>query len=100
MNRTVERDAHEFGQHLRMKGWRLGLLVARCVQPRQGARTTSLPGSKATVAEFVKAASVSRNTVSAYLAAWDRAAADRLVPERSALEPGADLELDFGALPE
>jgi hypothetical protein len=96
---SVERDAEEFGRHVRMRGWRLGLLVARCVKSRQGART-SLPGSKVTQSAFARAAGVSRNTVSACLAAWDAAAEAGVVPERSTLTPGVDPEIRFDALPE
>src|SRR5262245_7077085 len=100
MNGIVERDAREFGRHARMKGWRLGLLVARCVEPRQGARQATSPESgKVTQTSFARAAGINRETVAAYLAAWDRAAADGVVPLRASLEPGVDPDLDFGALP-
>ncbi len=103
MNPAVERDAHEFGLHVRSRGWRLALIVARCVQPRagQGRRPDDLGGNAAKVSsrEFAAAAGVDRRTVSAYLAAWDRAAADSIVPARIELEPGENPELDFDPLP-
>jgi hypothetical protein len=36
MEPTTELDAREFGIHVRQGGWRLGLLVARNVEPRKG----------------------------------------------------------------
>jgi len=103
MNATVERDAREFGNHVRMRGWRLGLLVARCVEPRAGqGRRASAPEeqkSKTSAAAFARAAGVSRNTVARYLAAWEVAAEEGIVLARTDLEPGVDPELDFGALP-
>jgi hypothetical protein len=100
MNETVERDAREFGAHVRTKGWRLALLVARCVQPRQGARRATSPDSgKVTQAAFARVAGINRETVALYLAAWDRAEEDGIVPTRASLQPGVDPALDVGALP-
>jgi hypothetical protein len=100
VNATVERDAREFGVHVRTKGWRLALLVARCVQPRQGARRATSPDSgKVTQTAFARAAGINRETVALYLTAWDRAVEDGVVPPRAELAPGIDPVLDFAALP-
>jgi hypothetical protein len=101
MDSIVEHDAREFGAHLRMKGWRLGLLVARCVEHGKPG-PSSAPAeqnSKVSINAFATSAGVGRNTLSAYLAAWDRAARQGVVPPRSELRPGADPELDWDELP-
>jgi hypothetical protein len=99
MHSTVERDAREFGRYA--KGWRLGLLVARCIKRgRGGPRTGRNPASsKVSVREFADLSGVDRDTVSRYLKAWDQAAAAGTVPARDELRPGVDPELDFDALP-
>ena len=99
----IEKDALEFGQHVRQRGWRLGLLVARCVEPGKGGRPKSgaaLPiSAKVSATSFAKTAGVAKDTITRYLTTWDRAAADGIVPPRSELKPGTNPKLDFGALP-
>lgn len=103
MDPTIERDAQEFAALVR-KGWRLGLLVARCVEPGRGGRRKATggnpPGSKVSLTEFARATGgVDRDTVRRHLTAWDRAAEAGRVPARPSLEPGVDPELDLDALP-
>lgn len=69
------------GQHVKLGGWRLGLLVARNVEagagngrPRKGAKT--LTNVKVSANRFAQTAKVSTPKVLRYLEAWNRAASD------------------------
>ena len=103
MSDLVQRDAEEFGVHVKAGGWRLGLLVARNVEKGagQGARQplgTIREVEKVSAAAFAKIAGITDKTVMRYLSAWDHAAADGLVPPAHTLTPGQDLDLDLDNL--
>lgn len=80
----VEKDAREFGQHVKLGGWRLGLLVARNVEKGSGdgvnaayrEGVTTVTPSKVSARRFAETAGVSAPKVLRYLDAWNRAAAD------------------------
>lgn len=70
------------GQHVKLGGWRLGLLVARNVEKssRGGDTTISQLGNgKLPAYRFAELAGVGKNKVLRYLEAWNRAADD--IPE-------------------
>lgn len=101
---SVERDAHEFGLHVKQGGWRLGLLVARNVEKgsgqgaRQPHRTREEVG-KVSAAEFARLSDTSADRVLRHLEAWDNAAnAGHVKPARK-LMPDQDEALDVNALP-
>lgn len=95
----IERDAQEFGQHVKLGGWRLGLLVARNVEKLDhgGARRGSKNNCslKVTTQAFADWAGVSRPKVVRYLEAWNKAAADiEELPTADELAPGNEIDLD------
>lgn len=99
-NQDTNHDAREFGQHVKHAGWRLGLLVARNVEPRQGARTDLFQSEKVTAAEFARVADTSPARVLRYLDAWERAADAGHVPHAADLNPRDDVTLpDADTLP-
>lgn len=98
----IEGDAHEFGLHLKEGGWRLGLLVARCVQPgfmsNQHTPSSNDEG-KVSMAAFAGLAGIGDHRVRRYYDAWERAAAKGKVPHADALSPGDEPDLDWTRLP-
>lgn len=101
----VELDAREFGQHVKLGGWRLGLLVARNVEKGKGnggdRRSDQFPNretenvGKVNALKFAELSGVGKNKVLRYLDAWNRAAND--LPElhhSDELAPGNELDLD------
>nr|DAK57411.1 MAG TPA: hypothetical protein [Caudoviricetes sp.] len=94
----IERDAQEFGQHVKLGGWRLGLLVARNVEKgrRGGDTTISQSGNaKLPAYRFAELAGVGKNKVLRYLEAWNKAAADiEELPTADELAPGNEIDLD------
>lgn len=106
-NDLVERDAVEFGLHLRQGSWRLGLLVARNVEkgkgngrpPKEISAATEV--SKVSAEAFAKKSDTSGDRVLRYLKAWDTAALDGWVPESALLAPGEEPDgLDIASLPD
>lgn len=117
MNDSIKQDAKEFGQHVRMGGWRLGLLVARNVKPGTGGpRTgTNTPVSKITARQFAEEANIgipkgtktrpnldriSHERVIAYLTGWETAAEAGHVPHAADLAPTEEPSIDWASLPE
>jgi len=99
MSNLVQRDAEEFGVHVKAGGWRLGLLVARNVEKGEGQgarepRNARNEVAKISASEFAKQAGTSAPRVLRYLSAWEHAAADGLVPPAATLSPGQDIDLD------
>jgi hypothetical protein len=109
---AVDRDAKEFGLHVRQGGWRLGLLVARNVEKGKGASpgdnqhtTRSFAHTKdlgkVSAAEFARRSDTSADRILRYLTAWDKAAEAGHVPPASGLSPGDEgVALDVEALPD
>jgi hypothetical protein len=106
----IELDAQEFGLHLKQGGWRLGLLVARDVEPGEGhgiKRTDRSDSGKVSAQWFAERASKAAGTderiwhpkVMRYYRAWERYAAKGKVPHASELSPGDEPELDWDHLP-
>ena len=108
---SLDNDAREFGQHFKQGGWRLGLLVARNVEPHKGqgkprppvdeaASPLSTPDgvldekpSKVSGTEFATKAGVSKQHVANYYKAWELAADDHKCLHAKDLSPGdEDLE--------
>lgn len=108
MIESIERDAQEFGIHVRQDKWRLGFLVARNVKPSRGGageHKSNRPKSagysdKVSMNDFAKVAGVARATVQVYFRTWERAAREGVVPPAEDLSPGKDIELDAEALPD
>lgn len=101
-NQDTNHDAREFGQHVKHAGWRLGLLVARNVEPSrgQGSRTDTFATEKVSAHAFAVEAGTSTDRVLRYLDAWQRAADAGHVPHAADLKPGDDAALpDTDVLP-
>jgi hypothetical protein len=108
---AVDRDAKEFGLHVRQGGWRLGLLVARNVKKGQGhggdrksdqdrAHDLDRTG-KVSATEFARRSDTSADRILRHLTAWDKAAEAGHVPPASGLSPGDEgVALDVEALPD
>lgn len=93
----VEKDAREFGHHVKLGGWRLGLLVARNVEKKDSShRPVSIgTGDKMSARWFAEKAGVSPAKVLRYLDAWNRAASDiEELPTSDELAPGNEIDLD------
>lgn len=105
MNAT-EHDAREFGLHVKQGAWRLGLLVARNVQPGNGQsergsrRRNDRSDEKISASKFAELSGTSQPRVMRYLNAWNRAAEAGLVPMSRDLMPGDDPDLDWDSLPD
>lgn len=102
---SYKTDAHEFGLHVRQGGWRLGLLVARNVEPGTGSgdRTDLEPRhdrAKVSATQFAEASGTSKTRVMRYVTAWEKAAKAGLVPHAAELKHGQNLDLDAAKLPE
>ena len=69
------------------------MLIARCVEPQQGARTDLCTSAKVTAKAFADEADIAPNTVLKYLRTWDLLAEQGYVPARDELEPGEDVEV-------
>lgn len=105
----TELDASEFGNHVRQGGWRLGLLVARNVEKGKGnggdRRSDQFPnretetGGKVNALTFAEMSGVGKNRVLRYLAAWNLAAEQGIVPMSWSLTPGEDIDIDVDSLP-
>lgn len=103
LDRTIVADAEEFGHHAgRGHGWRLGLLVARSVEPDSGnpnsSRVTNVT-RKVSARAFAERAGTSAPRVLRYYEGWERAAAAGLVPHASELHKGTDPDVDLNKLP-
>lgn len=104
MNDQIKADAKEYGRHVRQGGWRLGLLVARCVEKsRPGPVRHDRDDPRVSASEFARIAGGgdgATNRVLRYLDAWNKAAEAGIVPDVSKLNPGVDPRIDWEALPE
>lgn len=104
----IEMDAHEFGLHLKQGGWRLGLLVARDVEPGEGEssgvvrsdRAGLAEGQKISAVRFAEMAGTHHSRVMRYYRAWERYAAKGRVPHASELSPGDEPDLNWELLPQ
>lgn len=101
----IELDAQEFGLHIKQGGWRLGLLVARDVEPglkgNQYMPAANAAG-KVSATEFGRLAFGHENgegRVMRYYRAWERSAAKGKVPHASELSPGDEPDLNWDLLP-
>jgi hypothetical protein len=108
-SRTWEDDAREFGVHVRQGGWRLGLLVARRVEPGTGQgenvgakypKSQTGQTDKVSASTFAKAAGTDQHRVMRYYRAWHAAAIAGLVPHPGDLQPSEDPPLDVERLPD
>ncbi|WP_460368495.1 hypothetical protein, partial [Actinocorallia lasiicapitis] len=79
-------DARLFGAFTASGSWTLALLVARAVSP------DGTPG-KLSFTEFAEQSGSTVERVRLFHDAWERAAADGLVPPSAELRPGADTVL-------
>jgi hypothetical protein len=98
----VHRDATEFGHHIRQGGWRLGLLVARCVfagKPSARINAHQVEIGKVSTSVFARQAGIDQKTVQRYLNAWDLAAESGLVKRAADLAPGDEPEISVEELP-
>lgn len=103
----IELDAQEFGLHLKQGGWRLGLLVARDVEPGVGSGTrTDLGASiprlgegKVSAETFAEMAKSTSQRVMRYYRAWERYADRGRVPHAADLSPGDEPDLNWDLLP-
>lgn len=97
MGKQIDCDAIEFGSHFKQGGWRLGLLVARNCEPKQGKRTDLATSGEVKVSceEFATKAGVSSSTVKYYYAAWELAAESGYCLSAKELSPGQDDLEDF-----
>lgn len=105
MVNQIDCDATEFGSHFRQGGWRLGLLVARNCEPKQGQRNLATSGevtspqvaksNKLSCEQFAAKAGVSASTVKYYYAAWESAAEAGYCLSAKELNPGQDDLEDF-----
>lgn len=89
----LQSDATEFGIGVRCGGWRLGLLVARNVEPGQAGRPAGntspvMDSSKVSMTKFAELAGTSQSQVTYYYKAWQLAAKANLVPNAAAIQPG------------
>ena len=97
MSNQIDCDAIEFGTHFKQGGWRLGLLVARNCEPKQGKRTDLATSGEVKVScdEFASKSGVSATTVKYYYAAWELAAEAGYCLSAKQLSPGQDDLDDF-----
>ncbi|KQH75838.1 hypothetical protein AO501_12375 [Mycobacterium gordonae] len=93
---SINDNAHEFGQHFKQGGWRLGFLVARSVEhggsggrPSEN-RSLENGSGKVSISRFAELAGVSKSHVSYYFKAWQLAADDKLCPSAEQLSPDSD----------
>jgi len=108
MNPQIEKDAKQFG--LYASGWRLGLLVARCVEKGKGhggdrksdQRRNHDVDLKVGARVFAKAAGTSADRVLRHLEAWNLAAADGVkgIKPSATLSPGDEPKLNYDSLPD
>ncbi|MEH1017265.1 hypothetical protein V6U90_29755 [Micromonospora sp. CPCC 206060] len=102
----IDRDARHFGEYARAGGWLFGLMVARSVQPRKaGGRKGQKLGTgsesvsqKVTVADFAAKAGCSRDRVTRFYRAWERASSAGIVPSADELTPGTQIDLPESGL--
>lgn len=95
----VASDARSFGAFSAAGGWMFALMVARSV--RKGERASAEAADpaesgacgKVSMTAFAKSAGCDSGRVSRYWRAWERAAADGLVPPADALAPGQETPL-------
>ncbi|MEV6520692.1 hypothetical protein AB0M43_01955 [Longispora sp. NPDC051575] len=94
---VVEQDAQHFGRYVRAGGWLFGLLVARNVRPASAEQsespTVDTRPPKVSAAAFAITAGCSKDRVTRFYRAWERAALAGVVPGFEALTPGVDIEL-------
>jgi hypothetical protein len=105
MEASVELDAREFGLHTRQGGWRLGLLVARNVEPgkgqnERGSRRSNRNDEKISAKKFADLAGTTAARVMRYWRAWEEAADKDIVPSSAGLTPGEEVDLDVDELPD
>jgi len=98
---SLDTDAREFGQHFKQGGWRLGLLVARNVQPHKGQgkprpqvdegviATADDKPTKVSGTEFATQSGVSKQCIAYYYKAWQLAADDGKCPHAETWTPEA-----------
>jgi hypothetical protein len=96
---SLDNDAREFGQHFKQGGWRLGLLVARNVEPHKGQgkprpqvdeaanATADEKPTKVSGTDFATKSGVSKQCVAYYYKAWQLAAEDGKCPHAETLSP-------------
>lgn len=87
---NIKEAAKEFGLYSQFGDWRLGYLVAACVERGAGGRgktgvSQSRNSGKVSGNAFAKLAGTSPDRVLRYLDAWDKAAKADVVPEASGL---------------
>ncbi|WP_434600470.1 hypothetical protein [Streptomyces sp. A5-4] len=99
---SLSADVEEFSTHDRKGGWARARLVARRVEPDEGRGKTIEQQSKCfdrnvyrriSAREFARRTRTSAKRVMAFYEAWDRAAADGIVPSACDLAPGLHVEL-------
>src|SRR5690606_14805095 len=90
---TWQEDAELAGTLYRKSKVYTAMLIARCVEPKQGARTDLRNSPKVPASTFAKHSDITDKTVTAYLKAWDAMATAGLVPSRDELTPGTDVDL-------
>jgi hypothetical protein len=105
----TERDAQEFGLHVKQGGWRLGLLVARNVEKgkdngvhandQEALTAVTASRSKVSAGRFAEQSGTSTPRVLRYLTAWESAADAGHVPHAATLSPGVDPAIDWDSLP-
>jgi hypothetical protein len=101
----VEREAREWGAHVKQRGWRVGLVVARNVEPGTGHGNNRKPkeitvsASKVSATQWAEWSGQSHPTVLRHLKAWELAAAEGFVPLAKTLKPGDEPDLAWDTLP-
>ncbi|GGU61169.1 hypothetical protein [Streptomyces lavendofoliae] len=106
----LEADIEEFSTHDRKGGWARAYLVARRVQPDSGRGVEIEQSStkrhsrdiflRVDAREFARRSKTSPNRILAFFAAWQRAAADGLVPPAEDLTLSSSVDLpDEGEVP-
>lgn len=105
----LQSDANEFGVGVRCGGWRLGLLVARNVEPGKAGRPKAEPdednrspmndSGKVSMNKFAELAQVPVSKVKYYYDAWELAAKASLVPHAATIPPAdEDICIDADAI--
>lgn len=115
MSALIELDAKEFGTYVQQGGWRLGLLVARSVEPglnpspgrnqynsEEVPRVREAPNGKVSQSEFARMALGTEGAttrVRRYYDAWELAASKGIVPHAAELAPGDEIGGDWDKMP-
>jgi hypothetical protein len=105
MTRTAEDNAREYGELSNEEGWPFAVLVACSVEKGVGnggnpSVTRVTDEGKISARRFAEIAGTGAPRVLRYLAAWDKAAAEGLVPPSADLAPSLvrDIELPEGPI--